>query len=186
MPFGSGAQWMSWIHRDDLIDLFLFVLDQETLAGPLNATAPTPVRHAELMEAIAVSLGRRLWPVNIPAKLLRRVLGELAQLFVDGQRVTPDRALALGFHFRYATIGAALAATLQAPRGKRREPSTLSGECPEAASKTLSHPRRTSMELVKCADSHRSVSAFFFSQASPRSLTPSPWTRRASESSVVL
>ena len=121
MPFGSGAQWVSWIHRDDLIELFLFVLDQETLAGPLNATAPTPVRHAELMEAIAVSLGRRLWPVNVPAKLLRTVLGELAQLFVDGQRVTPDRALALGFHFRYATIGAALAATFSAPSAESRK-----------------------------------------------------------------
>ena len=132
---GNGQQWVSWIHLDDLVDLVLFVLDQESLAGPLNATAPTPVRHAEVMQAIAAALGRRLWPFEVPAKWLRAALGELAQLFVDGQRVTPDRALALGFRFRYATIGAALAATLQTQGGEPRERSTLLGKRPEAAAK---------------------------------------------------
>ena len=105
---GTGRQWFSWIHIDDLLDVILFALDQETLAGPLNATAPNPVRHAELMAAIAAKLHRPLWPVRIPARLLRAGLGELAELFVDGQRVTPDRLLALKFTFRYATIDAAL------------------------------------------------------------------------------
>ena len=57
---GTGRQWFSWIHIDDLLGVVLFVLDEETLAGPLNATAPTPVRHAELMAAIAPTLPRRL------------------------------------------------------------------------------------------------------------------------------
>jgi uncharacterized protein len=105
---GTGRQWFSWIHIDDLLDVILFALDQETLAGPLNATAPNPVRHAELMTAIAAKLQRPLWPVRIPARLLRAGLGELAELFVDGQRVTPDRLLALKFTFRYTTIEAAL------------------------------------------------------------------------------
>lgn len=105
---GTGRQWFSWIHIDDLLDVILFALDQETLAGPFNATAPNPVRHAELMAAIAANLHRPLWPVRIPARLLRAGLGELAELFVDGQRVTPDRLLALKFTFRYATIDAAL------------------------------------------------------------------------------
>jgi hypothetical protein len=111
---GSGEQWVSWIHLDDLTDLMLFVLDQETLAGPLNATAPTPVRHAELMRAIAATLRRRLLPFAAPSALLRTALGELAQLFVDGQRVVPDRATALGFRFRYATMDAALEDALRA------------------------------------------------------------------------
>jgi uncharacterized protein (TIGR01777 family) len=112
---GSGAQWFSWIHIDDLLDVFSFVLDEATLAGPLNATAPTPVRHAELMRTIAAALRRPLWRMHIPARLLRAALGELAELFVDGQRVTPDRLNALGFRFRYATIDAALAEALAPP-----------------------------------------------------------------------
>jgi hypothetical protein len=105
---GNGRQWFSWIHIDDLLNVVLFALDQETLAGPLNATAPQPVRHVELMAAIAAALNRPLWPVAIPASLLRAVLGELAELFVDGQRVVPARLCALGFEFRYPTIEAAL------------------------------------------------------------------------------
>lgn len=107
--FGDGKQWVSWIHVDDLVELFLFVLDQETLAGPLNACAPAPVRHDELMTAIAAALrARPLW-IRVPERALRAGLGELAQFFVDGQRVVPERATALGFRFRYATAGAALA-----------------------------------------------------------------------------
>jgi uncharacterized protein (TIGR01777 family) len=106
---GSGRQWFSWIHLDDLLALVLFVLDAETLTGPLNATAPNPVRHAELMRALATALHRPLWPLRIPAPVLTVPLGELAELFVAGQRVLPERAQALGFGFRYPTIEAALA-----------------------------------------------------------------------------
>ena len=106
---GSGRQWFSWIHIDDLLELVRFVLDERTLAGPLNATAPAPAPHAEVMTAIAAALGRPLWPLRVPARLLGAVLGELAELFVAGQRVVPERALALGFAFRYATIDAAVA-----------------------------------------------------------------------------
>jgi uncharacterized protein (TIGR01777 family) len=105
---GTGRQWFSWIHIDDLLDVIAFVLAETTLAGPLNATAPTPVRHEELMAAMAATLRRPLWPVRVPARLLRAGLGELAELFVDGQRVTPDRLQALKFRFRYPTIDAAL------------------------------------------------------------------------------
>ncbi len=105
---GTGRQWFSWIHIDDLLDVVCFVLDEATLAGPLNATAPTPVRNAELMAAMATALRRPLWPVRIPARLLRTGLGELAELFVEGQRVTPERLLALKFKFRYSTIDVAL------------------------------------------------------------------------------
>ena len=86
----------------------LFVLDQETLAGPVNATAPAPMRHEELNAAIAAALRARPLRIGVPERALRAGLGELAQFFVDGQRVVPDRAMALGFRFRYATVGAAL------------------------------------------------------------------------------
>jgi uncharacterized protein (TIGR01777 family) len=110
--FGTGTQWVSWIHLHDLLELILFVLDQATLAGPVNATAPIPVRQAELMDAIAAALPVRALRIAIPAHWLRALLGEVAELFVDGQRVAPERATALGFKFRYATAGAALESLL--------------------------------------------------------------------------
>jgi uncharacterized protein (TIGR01777 family) len=105
---GDGRQWTSWIHIDDALALLLFVLDRETLRGPINATSPLPVRHAELMSELATTLHRFLWPLRVPAPLLRAGLGELAELFVDGQRVMPERAIALGYHFNYGDIGSAL------------------------------------------------------------------------------
>jgi uncharacterized protein (TIGR01777 family) len=114
---GTGRQWFSWIHIDDLLDALLFALDRERLAGPINATAPNPVRHGELMAAIAAALHRPLWPIKVPAPLLRAGLGEMAELFVDGQRVLPVRLQALHFRFRYPTIDAALAQAL--PRSAR-------------------------------------------------------------------
>lgn len=131
MVLGSGAQWVSWIHVDDLVDLILFVLEQKTLAGPINATAPAPVRHGELMHGIAAALGRRLLPVALPAAVLRALLGELAQLFVDGQRVAPARATALGFKFRYPTIEPALRDLLASP--SRPFAATTSSSEPEAS-----------------------------------------------------
>lgn len=105
---GTGTQWFSWIHVEDLLAVLTFVLDEKTLAGPINATAPEPVRYGVLMARIAATLRRPLWPIRIPAFAVRAALGELAELFVDGQRVVPERLLALGFRFRYATIDAAL------------------------------------------------------------------------------
>lgn len=112
---GTGRQWFSWIHINDLLEVVLFVLDQKTLAGPINATAPVPVRHAELMATMATALRRPLLPLKIPARVLRAILGELAELFVAGQRVLPDRLLALDFRFRYSTIDLALAQALERP-----------------------------------------------------------------------
>lgn len=107
---GSGRQWLSWIHLDDLLALLLFLIEQRTCAGPINATAPEPVRYAQFMATLAATLQRPLWPLRIPAAPLRWVLGELAELFVDGQRVLPARAENLGFTFRYPQIASALAA----------------------------------------------------------------------------
>jgi uncharacterized protein len=104
---GSGHQWVSWIHIDDVVRLIEFALDQRTLRAAVNAVAPTAVAHAQFQRVLAQALRRPLW-FRVPAWLLRRTLGEMAQLLVDGQRVTPARALAAGFVFQYAEVGAAL------------------------------------------------------------------------------
>jgi uncharacterized protein (TIGR01777 family) len=113
---GSGRQWFSWIHLDDLLDLLVLLLTRGNVTGAVNATAPEPVRYEDLMAALAAALRRPLWPIRIPAGALRVALGELAELFVDGQRVVPARAESFGFAFRYPTIATALAAIYGATR----------------------------------------------------------------------
>jgi predicted DCC family thiol-disulfide oxidoreductase YuxK len=104
---GSGRQWVSWIHVDDVIRLIEFALANPTLRGAVNAVAPAAVNHARFQRELAQTLRRPLW-LRIPALVLRRMLGEMAQLLLDGQRVVPVRAVAAGFVFQYSEVGAAL------------------------------------------------------------------------------
>jgi uncharacterized protein (TIGR01777 family) len=104
---GSGAQWVSWIHIEDLVRLLEFAIDTPRVSGALNAVSPEPVTHRRFQETAAQQLRRPLW-LRAPAFMLRAALGEMAQLLVDGQRVVPTRATALGFKFRYRRIQDAL------------------------------------------------------------------------------
>jgi uncharacterized protein (TIGR01777 family) len=108
---GSGAQWVSWIHIEDVVRLFEFAIDTPRVSGALNAVSPEPVRHRRFQEALAGQLKRPLW-LRVPAFALRVALGEMAQLLVDGQRIVPTRATTLGFKFRYRRIHDAFTALL--------------------------------------------------------------------------
>lgn len=111
-PMGSGRQWMSWIERDDLIRLIAHAIATETISGPLNATAPTPVRNEAFAAALAKALGRPSW-LRAPAWPLHRLGGDFAEeLLLSGQKVLPAKALATGFHFRHDTVDGAFNAML--------------------------------------------------------------------------
>jgi len=111
-PLGSGRQWMSWIHRDDLVDLCLWALETPAVRGPLNGTAPNPVRMREFATALGRVLHRPAL-VPVPPFVLRLALGEMSTLVLDGQRVIPKKARALGFQFRFPDVRAALADAVQ-------------------------------------------------------------------------
>ena len=104
---GSGRQWMSWIHIDDVLRLFEFALGNPALRGPVNAVAPVSMTHAQFQLELARTL-RRPMGLRVPAGILRTLLGDMAQLLVDGQRVVPVRAVTAGFVFQYPEMGAAL------------------------------------------------------------------------------
>jgi uncharacterized protein (TIGR01777 family) len=110
---GSGRQWVSWIHIDDLCGLILFAIDRGDLAGPTNGTAPNPARNAEF----AATLGRALgMPAILPAPafVLRVLLGEMADaLLVQGQRVVPRRADESGYRFLHPHLDEALSHLLE-------------------------------------------------------------------------
>jgi uncharacterized protein (TIGR01777 family) len=106
---GTGRQWLSWIHLDDLVRLIMFAVDHPGVSGALNGTAPTPVRHGEFQQALAARLRRPLW-ARVPARLAQLLAGEMAELLTHGQRVLPRKALARGFLFRHPNLSGALAA----------------------------------------------------------------------------
>ena len=106
-PIGSGAQWFSWIHQADHARAFRFIQENPQISGPVNLTAPTPVRNRDLARALGRALHR---PSFMPAPefMLRLVLGEFADTLLTGQQVLPKRLLDAGFKFRFPTIDAAL------------------------------------------------------------------------------
>jgi uncharacterized protein (TIGR01777 family) len=106
-PVGSGKQYVSWVHRDDALDLLLFVLEQPALEGPVNATAPEPVTNEAFAHALGHALGRPSL-MHVPAFMLKAAMGEMAKVALEGQRVLPKRAQEAGFTFRHTDLEAAL------------------------------------------------------------------------------
>ncbi|KAG9442916.1 hypothetical protein H6P81_018770 [Aristolochia fimbriata] len=106
-PLGSGKQWFSWIHVDDLVNLIYESLSNPSYRGVINGTAPNPVRLAEMCEHLGEVMGRPSW-LPVPDFALKAVLGEGATIVLDGQRVLPKRAKELGFSFRYPYVKDAL------------------------------------------------------------------------------
>lgn len=111
----QGQQWMSWIHIDDIVGILLLAIDNSQATGPINGTAPNPVRNAEFSKALAKKVWRPCFPFGPPDPLLRVVLGEVADVITKGQKVLPTRALALGYSFKYPKLDAALTALFAKP-----------------------------------------------------------------------
>ncbi|KAM7482667.1 hypothetical protein LguiB_007250 [Lonicera macranthoides] len=110
-PLGSGKQWFSWIHVDDLVNLLYEALSNPSYEGIINGTAPNPVRLAEMCQHLGSALGRPSW-LPVPDLALKAILGEGATVVLEGQRVLPARAKELGFPFKYPYVKDALKAIL--------------------------------------------------------------------------
>jgi uncharacterized protein (TIGR01777 family) len=107
-PFGSGKQYVSWIHRDDWVALVRWLIETPAVSGPVNATAPNPVPGAEFARTLGKALHRPAF-MPAPSFALRLMLGEMADpLILTGQRVVPARATQAGFRFAFEDLGAAL------------------------------------------------------------------------------
>jgi uncharacterized protein len=110
-PLGSGQQWMSWIQLEDHLRLILELIDNTQASGPVNATAPNPVRNKEFCQTLGKVLDRPCW-APVPGFALKLVLGDMANMLLTGQRVIPAAAQKLGFQFRYPTLEEALQASI--------------------------------------------------------------------------
>jgi uncharacterized protein (TIGR01777 family) len=106
-PLGSGLQWFSWIHQQDHARAYQFIQEHPEITGPVNFTAPNPVRNRELTKALGRVLGRPTF-MTAPEFMIRLVMGEFGDTLLTGQKVFPQRLLDAGFQFNFPTIDAAL------------------------------------------------------------------------------
>jgi len=106
-PIGSGRQWFSWIHREDMVQLILQALTQSNMDGVYNATAPTPIRMAEFCSTMGDVLHRPSW-LPVPGFALEALLGDGAKVVLEGQQVLPKRTQSIGFQYQYPTVKQAL------------------------------------------------------------------------------
>ncbi|MCJ8283031.1 MAG: TIGR01777 family oxidoreductase [Rivularia sp. ALOHA_DT_140] len=106
-PIGSGEQWFSWIHIDDIVSLIIQSLTRTDMSGVYNATAPHPVRMAELSSSMGKVMNRPSW-LPVPAFAIEAMLGDGAVVVLEGQKVLPKRALESGFKYGYSDLEPAL------------------------------------------------------------------------------
>jgi uncharacterized protein len=101
---GNGKQWLPWIHLQDLCDLYVKVLEDNSLSGAYNAVAPEPVSMKEFMKEAAKALKRPFLPFPVPAFILKTMLGEMASLLTEGSRVSSEKIRKAGFEFRFPLL----------------------------------------------------------------------------------
>lgn len=125
VQFGAGRQYMAWIHKNDAVRLIETAMMDTRYSGPINAVAPTPTRHGEVIKALAAVRGGAL-VIATPAWAIKLLLGEMSALFLDSQRATPDAACARGFVFAFPNIAAAAQDLLGRARTEPGHPQILS------------------------------------------------------------
>lgn len=104
---GSGMQWLSWIHVEDVASALLFVIENEALSGPINFTTPNVKRMKDFGKSIGAALHRPHW-LPVPAAVLKLALGEKSVLVLEGQHVLPEKLLNAKFEFQFVSVQEAI------------------------------------------------------------------------------
>lgn len=107
-PLGKGSQYMNWIHLDDLCRIYIKAIEDETMQGAYNAVAPEYTTNVQFMKAIANVLRKPMFLPRVPEFVFKWVLGESAQIILEGSRISSKKILKTGFRFRYKKLTDAL------------------------------------------------------------------------------
>lgn len=107
-PLGSGKQWMSWIHIDDLARMYLFAIENENISGAYNAASPFPVTNSEITNQIAHALNKSLWAPAVPAFALSLLMGEMCAVVLNSTKTSANKIINAGFRFNFEKIDDAL------------------------------------------------------------------------------
>ena len=110
---GSGSQYMSWIHLDDLCSMFVKAITDQGISGAYNAVAPNPVTNRDFMQTMGKVLGRKIWLPAVPAWALNLMVGEMGQMLIGGNRVSCQRIVSMGFNFKFTEIEEAMRSLLK-------------------------------------------------------------------------
>ncbi|MDB5153371.1 MAG: hypothetical protein JWR54_2122 [Mucilaginibacter sp.] len=108
--FGSGKQWIPWIHWQDVVEMYLYGIENIHLTGIYNMAAPQPVTNKQLMKALARQLRRPLWPLKVPSLIFKILLGEMSLLILGSAKVSAQKIENDGFIFKYPGLAEALKA----------------------------------------------------------------------------
>ena len=111
-PVAGGAQYLSWIHAEDLAEMIVTALSDERWSGPINATAPEPASNRDFSKALGAAL-KRPAVMPLPGFALHMLYGEMAEIITTGVRAMPAKALVLGYQFRHPELGEALRSVLE-------------------------------------------------------------------------
>ena len=106
-PLGNGKQYLSWIHIEDVAKIFLHITENN-LIGTFNAVGNNPATNAQITKAIAENLKKPLWLPNVPAFMLKLLLGEMASIVLESQKVGNKKIIETGFNFKFKTLESAL------------------------------------------------------------------------------
>lgn len=106
-PLGSGRQWFPWIHIDDLSDIYIRAVDDDTFRGSINASSPNPVRMKEFADTLGKVLHRPSW-FRVPEFMMKMVVGEAAEFVTGGQRIVPEVLLKKAYNFKFPNVRGAL------------------------------------------------------------------------------
>ncbi|MBS1521054.1 MAG: TIGR01777 family oxidoreductase [Bacteroidetes bacterium] len=107
-PFGSGRQWIPWIHWQDVVDMYLYAIERINLSGVYNMVAPDPATNKQFTKALAKQLHRPVWPINIPSFVFKLLMGEMSTIVLASTRVSAEKIEKDGFVFKYPELTGAL------------------------------------------------------------------------------
>jgi len=107
-PLGSGNQWMSWIHIQDLAKLFVFALESPKMKGKFNAVAPNPVKNKKLTRDAAKAKGKAFLDIGVPEFVIKLILGEMAAMVLGGNHVSAEKTLETNFQYEFPSLDLAL------------------------------------------------------------------------------
>jgi uncharacterized protein (TIGR01777 family) len=105
---GSGKQYMPWIHIEDLIGMFRFMFENETLSGVYNATAPEHITNKEFMRTLAKTMSKPFFMPNVPGIFMKLLFGEMSSILLEGSRVSSEKIMNAGYKFKYPDLKGAL------------------------------------------------------------------------------
>lgn len=119
-PLSSGRQYLSWIHLDDICRLYISAIEDSTLQGVYNAVAPEYITNAGFMRTLAKVMKKPFFFPAVPAFVLRLVMGEAADMVLDGSRISSRKIQNAGYRFQYDTAEKAITASLRAEGNQER------------------------------------------------------------------